>query len=208
VTRGWRMGMTLLPLLAACEMATPPDRTETYDYTPRLLNGFPLVFRWPAASLPVRIWTEPVLDLPHHLTEAIATWQGGVLYGEVRAVQVGDSTDADVIILLGEPEAALRGGRACTGSTRLEVDLDTAIVLPFRSRVALRAGAASNDVQACLGTAVAHELGHVLGLFLHSSDPDDLMYGSPTVDALSPRDVATLQTLYHSAPTVHLPPGR
>jgi predicted Zn-dependent protease len=208
VTGAWRMGVAFLPLLAACELATPPDRTETYDYTPRLLNGFPLVFRWPATSLPVRIWTEPVLDLPHHLTEAIAIWQGGVLYGEVRAIPVEDSTDADVIILLGDAEAALSGDRACTGSTRLEVDLDTAIVLPFRSRVAPRAGASSSAVQSCLATAVAHEVGHVLGLFLHSSDPDDLMYGSPTVDALSARDVATLQTLYHSAPTVHLPPGR
>jgi len=59
-----------------------------------------------------------------------------------------------------------------------------------------------------LATTTAHELGHALGLFLHSSDPDDLMYGRPTADALSPRDVATLQTLYHSAPTVRLPPGR
>ena len=200
--------MALLPLLTACEMATPPDRVETYDYTARLLNGFPLVFRWPAASLPVRIWAEPVLDLPLHVTAAITTWQGGVLYGEVRAVRVEDSTDADVIILLGEPELALRGDRACTGSTQLEVDLDTAIVLPFRTRVGARSGASSDAVQSCLATTTAHELGHALGLFLHSSDPDDLMYGRPTADALSPRDVATLQTLYHSAPTVRLPPGR
>jgi predicted Zn-dependent protease len=56
--------------------------------------------------------------------------------------------------------------------------------------------------------AVAHELGHTFGLFLESDDPADLMYPWPSPDGLSARDVATLEALYHTAPTVRLPAGR
>lgn len=205
-----RPAFALLVLLAACDAATPPERAAAYDYTIRIQSGFPIVFRWPAASLPVRIWTEPVLDLEWHVATAIATWESGVLFGEVRGVIVDDSTRADVIIRVGAPQDVVMTSErlACAGTTLLEVDLDTAIVLPFRTYVAPRVGTAGQDVQECLHTVVAHELGHSLGLFLHSDDPDDLMHQRPTSESLSQRDRATLETLYHSAPTVHLPPGR
>ena len=50
----------------------------------------------------------------------------------------------------------------------------------------------------CLQVTSAHELGHTLGIFQHSSDPNDLMFSQPAVDPVSPRDVNTVQTLYHS----------
>lgn len=205
-----RPALALLVLLAACDAATPPERTSVYDYTIRIPSGFPIVFRWPAASLPVRIWTEPILDLRWHVTAAITTWESGILFGEFRGVLVDDSTGADVIIHVGAPEEVVLTSErlACSGATLLEVDIDTAIVLPFRTYVTPRVGTSPQDVQECLHTVVAHELGHSLGLFLHSDDPDDLMFERPTSEGLSLRDVATLQTLYHSGPTVHLPPGR
>jgi predicted Zn-dependent protease len=205
-----RVGMLLLPVLAGCELATPPDRSETYPVAPRLENGFPILFRWPTASLPVRVWAEPVMDLPHHVDAAIATWQAAFLYGELRGIRVEDSADADVVIRLADPEALrLRSDRPnCSASTRIEVDLDTAIILPFRTRLAPRLGASLDDVQSCFETLVAHEMGHVLGLFLHSDDPGDLMHARPATSALSARDVATLHTLYHTTPTIRLPPGR
>ena len=204
------LGAALLPLVAACKIAAPPDRSATYEFTIRLETGFPLVFRWPTVSLPVRVWAEPGLDLEWHVTQAIGRWQAAVLYGEFRGTLVDDSSAADVIIRIGDIEAVEPQSQrlACAGATRIEVGLDTAIALPFRTTITPRFGHSPQDVHACVGTIVTHELGHVLGLFLHSDDPGDLMHGRPTSDGLSVRDVATLETLYHSPPTVHLPPGR
>jgi predicted Zn-dependent protease len=201
------IALALLLGTVACDQVTPPDRPAPYQYAVRLQDGFPLVFRWPAASLPVRVWAEPALSVEEYVTEALSLWEDGVLYAEVSGVLVQDSSEADVLIRL-EPGPQTSSGTACTSWTFYAVTLDTVIELPFRTVLEPRAGSASQDLHDCLRQAVAHELGHTFGLLLESDDPADLMYPGPSPRGLSPRDVATLETLYHSRPTVRLPANR
>jgi predicted Zn-dependent protease len=42
-----------------------------------------------------------------------------------------------------------------------------------------------------------HELGHVLGILNHSSNPLDIMFSNPTVATPSERDRNTVQVMYH-----------
>jgi predicted Zn-dependent protease len=184
-----------------------------YAYTIPLETGFRIVFRWPASSLPVRIWTEPDGDLRAAATAAIRLWEDVVLYGEFNAVLVNDSARAD-IMMLREASDPLRGRipdgslRACGSTTTVGVEFDSTITLPFRMTLTPRAGANADDVRDCLQIAVAHELGHALGLLLDSDDPSDLMFEFPTVANPSRRDRATFGTLYHSTPTVRVPEHR
>jgi len=201
--------LVLLPWAAACEVATPPERPIPYEFAIRLDDGFPLVFRWPAASLPVRVWAEPALSLEEHAADALRLWEAGGLYAEMHGVMVDDAADADIVIRLGTPEPRLAGERPCRSWTFIEVSAaDTAIRLPFPTTIVARTGSSDQDLQDCLRAAVAHEIGHALGLFLESDDAADLMHVRPSPDGLSARDVATLETLYHTPPTVRLPAGR
>jgi predicted Zn-dependent protease len=41
-------------------------------------------------------------------------------------------------------------------------------------------------------------LGHALGIFNHSDDPDDIMYVDPEADLPSNRDITTAEAAYHT----------
>lgn len=199
----------LLVVVAACDGTTPPERPAPYEYAIRLEDGPVLSFRWPTASLPVRFWVEPGTDLRYVVEEAIREWESVALYGEFVGVLVSDAARADVQVRMGESYAsAPTYDLNCGGSTSIAVERDTTIALPFVISLFPRVGSGSGDVQQCLALVGTHEMGHVLGLFLHSDDPQDLMHARPSPDGLSPRDRATFATLYHSVVSVRLPAGR
>jgi predicted Zn-dependent protease len=200
---------TLLLVCVGCDAATPPERPAPYDYAIRLATGPVLTFRWPETSLPVRIWVEPGTDLRHVVETAIRAWEGVALYHEFTGVVVEDSIGADVRVRLTTPFASDQSTALdCGGSTTIGVERDTTITLPFLISLSSRSGVNNGDVADCLLIVATHELGHALGLFLHSDDPGDLMYARPSLDGLSPRDRATFSTLYHSPVSVRLPIGR
>jgi predicted Zn-dependent protease len=47
-----------------------------------------------------------------------------------------------------------------------------------------------------------HELGHAIGLLVHSTNPADIMYPTPRRSTLSADDRYTLQSLYHTTATI------
>ncbi|HXF94689.1 MAG TPA: hypothetical protein VNI61_01175 [Gemmatimonadales bacterium] len=203
-------------VLAACEAPSPPTRAPIYSYADTF-NGAPQVFRWTDGWLPVRYYATPEGTLPELVRRGLLRWERQFLYGEFRAVAVGDSLRAEVVVAFeagppppAEPDST-SSARACEGVTTLNVDGTNTLDPPIRVTLRWFSGFAPPEIAACLDRVVTHELGHTLGLInpAHAgTGATDLMFAFPTVSAPGPRDRATVEVLYHTAPTVALPPGR
>ena len=205
-------------VLLSCADIAAPSRGNAYEW--RRLQATAggvdtLSFHWPRSSLPVRIWAEDSLNLPAHVAHAIGEWKAAFLYGEFSAVTVGDSSTADVIVQTG---IAPKGGFSvtrlesllapeCQGATDIELAAaGEQILRPIRVYVDPRFAPGSPGVDACMALTTTHEVGHSLGIFTHSPDPGDIMYGLPVVSALSPRDRSTAELAYHTEATLTVAP--
>ncbi len=204
----FRAALPLLTLVAtalACSEATSPDRVPNYEWR-LVVDADTLSFHWPVNDLPVRIWVEDSLDMPSRISEGIASWRAAYLYGEYDAVVVADSTTADMIVRVrtAPAKAIATVGRlhtlfaGCEGAT----DIDTVatrfqLQLPVRMYLAPRYDPAQVDLTECFRVTARHELGHSLGLFRHTSDTLDIMYGQPEAAGLSQRDINTAQIVAH-----------
>lgn len=198
-----------LALVAAaalsCSEATAPARAPNYEWRLFVQNDT-LSFHWPSSMLPVKIWVEDSLDMPAQVQQAIASWKTVFLYGEYDAILVSDSSGADVVVRVATPPPKIMAtvGRlhtlfpGCEGAT----DIDTVatrfqLQLPVRMYLTPRYDPAQNDLTECFRITARHELGHSLGLFQHTSDSRDIMYGQPEATEFSVRDINTAQVLSH-----------
>ena len=210
ISRRAVLGTVLLAGALSCSEATSPDHLPAYDW--RLfgpgLGADTLSFHWPREMLPLKIWVEDSLDMPTHVQDGIEAWEGSFLYGEYSAVLVSDSSSADVIVrvALAPPKPAPSFARlrtvfpGCEGATDLDLELGSTIHelrLPMRMYLTPRYDPATADLTECFQVTALHELGHSLGIFRHSSDQADIMYGDPIGPGLSVRDVNTAQALSH-----------
>ena len=189
----------------ACSDIATPARDEPYEW--RLVVGLDtLSFHWPREMLPVRVWVEDSLDMPAHVEHGVGIWRDAFLYGEYDAVLVPDSAGADVLVRVMPPPpkavaTAVRARTAfpgCEGAT----DIDTAatrfqLQLPVRMYVYPKFDPASVDLSECFEITATHEVGHSLGIFRHTGDPMDVMYGDPVATTLSDRDRQTAEVLSH-----------
>ncbi len=216
----------LLPLLGlgigwtlfSCADIASPSRGNAYEWR-RLVGAAggvdTLSFHWPRSSLPVRLWAEDSLGVPAHVGHAIEVWKAAFLYGEFSGVLVPDSALADVIVRVG---IAPKGGFSvtrlesmlapeCQGATDVELSSNgQQIIRPIRVYVDPRFSPGSPGVDACMALTTTHEVGHSLGIFAHSPDPEDLMYADPAVSSLSSSDRSTAELAYHTEATLTVAP--
>lgn len=199
-------------LSAACADIGAPLRTDTYEWR-RISGSDTLSFHWPQSYLPVRVWAENQANLPAYADSSIAQWRAAFLYHEYDAVQVTDSTTADVIVRFGPPppgdDVLLSRGALesvapeCQAATLPNIDVPLRLArLPMRVYMVPRFDLSLPATQACLALTLTHEIGHTLGLFVHSPHPEDIMYVNPTVARPSERDRNTAEVLYHSPATI------
>jgi predicted Zn-dependent protease len=195
----------------ACGDIGAPVRTDLYEWRleapavpgPGLDT---LSFHWAREDLPVRVWVEDASGLPDHMARAIDVWRGAFLYGEFDATLVSDSATADVIVRGGTPEGKLQRLRLhsalrpeCAGVTDLDIEVAShELRLPIRVFVDPRSLPDDPGIEPCLALTSIHELGHALGIFNHSEDPDDIMYVDPEADLPSNRDITTAEAAYHT----------
>jgi predicted Zn-dependent protease len=164
-------------------------------------------FHWNAAEGAVRIYAEPSGALPANTDAAIALWAGAFRCGEIGLQRWTDSSTADIVLRTTTtappivPKVRVLAAdsvNACRGRTDIALDTLDRIERPIRSYVWPQ-GVDSAATTACYNFVTAHELGHALGLFLHSLDTADLMHSAPRRRALSVNDRYTIQVLYHIA---------
>ena len=165
------------------------------------------IFHWLGPDMPVRVYAEPVDSLTQNVLRGMQLWTSAFRCNELSLQQWTDSTTADIVFRNPSflpPVPAARANLvtgdsvgACFGRTDFApLDSLGRLPRPIRSYVA-PAGTDTAATSACYHFVVAHELGHGLGLFAHSTDPNDLMYTQPKHTALSLDDRYTIQLLYH-----------
>jgi predicted Zn-dependent protease len=145
----------------------------------------------------------------------LQTWVNAFHCQEASFTVGGDSTQADIIVrqvavLPPQPARSVSLGAdsvgACTGRTDGTFDSTLTLNGPVRSYIAPMPGRDSVALAGCFRMVTTHELGHALGILAHSTDPADIMYITPRRSSLSVNDRYTLQTLYHTTPTIRPAP--
>ncbi|MBI4543948.1 MAG: hypothetical protein HY703_01985 [Gemmatimonadetes bacterium] len=212
---------------ASCDSPTIPGRVEAYNFA--LAAEPPVIFHWNPGRR-VRVFVAGGDDAARAAALAAASaaasreWNGAVLFGEYRLSPAERLLDADVVLRWSDvplpvevPAPACQPaliGRAVTTFCPT-ADTTELRVYPLKNAGPEAAGQVRMIVTVAASEAqapervlrlVAHEFGHVLGIWRHAPGPSDLMWGGVLVtERPTPADRATIQVLYHTPADVFAP---
>lgn len=212
--------------LTACDGPTLPPRASSDVYEFRLQSDKLYVFHWPNGK-DIRVFVNPGSDatatalLATAFERGAAQWNGRALFGEYHLSRAATLAEADVVLRLSTDPAPVNTEKCpptfSNAVTTFCIEDLSAKTLHLASFHPLPPGdtsatnikmlvtilASQSAIAGRLDRLVVHELGHVLGIGQHSPDPSDLMAsGVPTLTAPGPRDIATVQVLYHTTPDI------
>ena len=114
-----------------------------------------------------------------------------VQVGSIAAMVLGGLTGVPVIGMLGSI-----GGSVASPMLRYKsLDLDD-IGLEVKINTAVTQDMTEEQAQQKIKQIAMHQLGHAIGIYGHSSDPNDIMYGNFSAIQLSEKDKNTIKEIY------------
>jgi tetratricopeptide (TPR) repeat protein len=205
--------LLVTPLLGWAQKATPTDappaKIDTNDtyIKEALLNG-KLVQRWNDSTKVIEValisgksipdWTPKAATI---VRDAFEEWQSA-LNGKIKFNFSNNPAKTDVVV-----KWASNSNGQQIGHQNLRWNGD--IVTDASLTISLRNSRGQLFTDEQLRAVALHEIGHMLGIRGHSANPKDIMYKQMQAgqSRLSPRDIATIQTLYKRKADVTNPPG-
>jgi len=149
------------------------------------------------------VWTEYFEDFswqPELKSEDISAQKQKIKYGKantlvqigsVAAMVLGGLTGVPIVGMVGSVGGSVASPILQYKSLNLD---DTA--LSIKINTAQTSGMTKEQATAKIKQISLHQIGHAIGIYGHSPNPDDIMYVNFTQDSLSERDKNTLNEIY------------
>ena len=119
-----------------------------------------------------------------------------VQVGSIAAMVLGGLTGVPVIGMLGSV-----GGSVASPLLRYKsLDLDDRAIL-VKINTAITEGMTKEQAHQKIKQIAMHQLGHAIGIYGHSPNPDDIMYGNFSAAGISERDKKTINEIYRDVAT-------
>lgn len=202
-----------------------PDCTGTFApipgeaYCPTTLA--PFIYHWNVGrDIAIYVDTshsQADADIVGGVRDGIAAWEAIGLLGDIHMHMVGDKHSADVVVRFNTAPSLVAsatcqiidfgaGGNTffCVADADAPADEPLTFVdgTPGHVKMLVTMNRVKFLSADQFHSAVAHELGHVLGIGAHSSSQTDLMFGIPLVSKPSNSDAQTLRYVLSLKPDV------
>lgn len=198
-------------LLSSASAKEPvnPIKNDYYD----LLSSDGWLMRWPKKKLPLKIYIEDGSSISGYrssfrdiLLNSFYSWSDASA-GKLRFVRASSKEDADITCIWTKlwNDGLSGGGKPNAGSSIYEefeeAGVGNIVLLKVRIKIPLKRatdGLTVSDVE--MRSTCLHEIGHALGIDIHSPNTADMMCrfnnALKVKPVLSRRDVHTIQRLY------------